>query len=65
MQPLDLNAASSPMLATVLHSISQSEGCEMILKQMKAKDYAKAVGVGIGTGVLLSLIMVPAARVGI
>lgn len=37
----------------------------MILQQMKAKDYAKAIGVGIGTGVLLSLIMAPAARAGI
>jgi hypothetical protein len=37
----------------------------MILQHMKAKDYAKAIGVGIGTGVLLSLIMVPAARAGI
>jgi hypothetical protein len=43
----------------------QSGGCEMILQHMKAKDYAKAIGVGIGTGVLLSLIMVPAARAGI
>ena len=37
----------------------------MILQQMKAKDYAKAIGVGIGTGVLLSLIMIPATRAGI
>jgi hypothetical protein len=37
----------------------------MRLQQMTTKDYVKALGVGIGTGVLLSLIMVPAARAGI
>ena len=37
----------------------------MTLQHMTLKDYAKAVGVGIATAVILSLIMVPASNVGI
>lgn len=33
-------------------------------QQMKPKDYAKAIGVGIATAVILSLIMVPAFKAG-
>lgn len=37
----------------------------MDLRQMTPKDYAKAVGVGIATAVILSLVMVPAVKTGI
>jgi len=35
------------------------------LQQMTIKDYAKAIGVGIATAVILSLVMVPAFKAGI
>ena len=37
----------------------------MTLRQITSKDYVKAIGVGVATAVILSLIMVPAARAGI
>ncbi|MEX1276559.1 MAG: hypothetical protein WEE20_11535 [Bacteroidota bacterium] len=37
----------------------------MTLQQITRKDYAKAVGVGIATAVILSLIMVPTSKAGI
>ena len=37
----------------------------MALQQMTPKDYAKAIGVGIATAVILSLVMVPAFKAGI
>ena len=37
----------------------------MKLRRMAIQDYARAVGVGIATGVLLSLIVVPASKTGI
>lgn len=37
----------------------------MGLQQMTPKDYAKAVGTGIATAVILSLVMVPAFKAGI
>jgi len=37
----------------------------MTLQQMTIKDYAKAIGVGIATAVILSLVMVPAFKAGI
>lgn len=37
----------------------------MALKAMAPKDYAKAVGIGITTAIILSLVMIPAFRMGI
>ena len=37
----------------------------MALRQMTPKDYAKAIGVGIATAAILSLIMVPAFKAGL
>lgn len=37
----------------------------MELQKLSPKDYAKAIGVGIATAVILSLVMVPASRAGI
>ena len=37
----------------------------MELQKLSPKDYAKAIGVGIATAVILSLIMVPASKAGI
>jgi hypothetical protein len=37
----------------------------MALRQMTPKGYAKAIGVGIATAVILSLVMVPAFKAGI
>jgi len=48
--------------STFNHSIRSSQND---LAADESKGYAKAIGIGIGTGVLLSLIMVPAARLGI
>jgi len=36
----------------------------MTLQHMTLKDYAKAVGVGVATAVILSLIMVPIFKAG-
>jgi hypothetical protein len=40
-------------------------GADMTLQQMTPKGYAKAIGVGIATAVILSLVMVPASKAGI
>lgn len=37
----------------------------MTLRQLTSKDYAKAIGVGVATAVILSLIMVPVSKAGI
>lgn len=37
----------------------------MTLQQMTSKDYGKAVGVGVATAIILSLVMVPAAKAGL
>lgn len=37
----------------------------MKLRRMTSKDYAKAIGIGVATAVILSLIMVPASKAGV